>query len=324
MAAAKDGLNGVVDKLPRTRRWACASTARRSRTARARARTPSCSRRSPTSTRTRCESGINQLKPLGNTPIAYSLQKAYRRPPVRRGRGASCWSPTARRTAAAIPCKVARELKKKGAEFYVDVVGLQLEGKARDQMTCIASCRGRHVLRRQGPRSSSRRRSPARRCERLAGTSPRHPRGGRHRRPRIRPRSTTASGSTRSATRARSSTSCPTRQGDNPRQRRPAAYRHVLRRARASAWRLTSSSGQQCGGDCVQHDRRLRRGQRTRSPSAQSVTLDDREKCGKGPYRLAVTSKQVRDVASLEVLVRTEPEVKNVDAMPPATSLVRR
>jgi Ca-activated chloride channel family protein len=87
------------------------------------------------------KAGIDKLKPLGNTPIAYSLKQAYKDLPNEGPRSIVLVS-DGEENCGGDPCKVARDLKKRGADFYVDVVGLQVDARSRSQLTCVASAGG--------------------------------------------------------------------------------------------------------------------------------------------------------------------------------------
>jgi hypothetical protein len=81
---------------------------------------------------------VEQLKPVGFTPIGTSLRQA----------GADLGSQGPRRIilisdgedtcAPPDPCDVARELKKQGIELAIDTVGFNVNAKARAQLQCIA------------------------------------------------------------------------------------------------------------------------------------------------------------------------------------------
>lgn len=80
---------------------------------------------------------IDDYKPLGETPIGYSLQQAAKdlgdegkRTIVLVSDGESTCNPE--------PCKVARRLSKDGIDLRIDVVGLAVDAKTREQLTCIA------------------------------------------------------------------------------------------------------------------------------------------------------------------------------------------
>ncbi|WP_406862023.1 VWA domain-containing protein [Streptomyces sp. HUAS MG47] len=92
-------------------------------------------------------SGLKQavasVKPKGDTPIGYSLQKAAADlPPAPAGAIGtrtillisdgedSCGTPE--------PCEVAEQLAKDGVGLRIDTVGFQVRGKAREQLECIA------------------------------------------------------------------------------------------------------------------------------------------------------------------------------------------
>lgn len=91
--------------------------------------------------RTALRAGVRRLAPLGNTPIAYSLEQAYADLPEDGPRSIVLVS-DGEENCQGDPCEVAADLRKKGADFYVDVVGLQVDPASRDQLTCIASAGG--------------------------------------------------------------------------------------------------------------------------------------------------------------------------------------
>lgn len=91
--------------------------------------------------RTALRAGVRKLAPLGNTPIAYSLEQAYADLPEDGPRSIVLVS-DGEENCQGDPCEVAADLRKKGADFYVDVVGLQVDAASRDQLTCIASAGG--------------------------------------------------------------------------------------------------------------------------------------------------------------------------------------
>ena len=317
MAAAKDGLNGVVDKLPANSKVGLRVYGSTIEDGKGSCKDTELLAPVADVDKDALQSGINQLKPLGNTPIAYSLRKAYADLPSKGPRSIVLVS-DGEENCGGDPCKVARELKKKGADFYVDVVGLQLEGKARDQMTCIASSGGGTFYDVKDLKQLT---------STLTRTSVRAARG-------YEPAGIPVEGGT-AATNSASiddgqwldtvgdsgtefyELSDPGKGTIHVSAAQPRTGTFFA--AENLSLEVTSSSGQQCGGDSYNTTGGSDEGNAPIT-TAQSVTLADREKCGKGPYRLAVTSKEVRDVAPLEVLVRTEPEVKNVDAMPPATT----
>ena len=315
MAAAKDGLNGVVGKLPPNSKVGLRVYGSTIEDGTGSCRDTELLAPVADVDEDALRSGINQLKPLGNTPIAYSLRKAYADLPSEGPRSIVLVS-DGEENCGGDPCKVARELKKEGAEFYVDVVGLQLQGKARDQMTCIASAGGGTYYDVKDLKQLT---------TTLTRTSVRAARG-------YEPAGLPVEGGTDGS----SAASIDDGQwldtvGDSGTEhyRLPDPGKGTVHVSAAQprtgtffaaenlSLTVSSSSGQQCGGDSYNTTGGSDEGNAPVT-TALSVGLDDREKCGEGPYVLAVTSKEVRDVAPLEVLVRTEPEVENADALPPA------
>ncbi|WBB57892.1 VWA domain-containing protein [Streptomyces sp. WMMC500] len=96
--------------------------------------------------RGRITDAVADVKPKGDTPIGYALQRAARdlpeRPPGALGHRSillvsdgedSCGTPD--------PCEVAEQLGETGGAFgalRIDTVGFQVGGKARDELKCIA------------------------------------------------------------------------------------------------------------------------------------------------------------------------------------------
>ena len=82
-------------------------------------------------------SAIADYKPLGETPIGYALEEAAKdlgsegnRTIVLVSDGESTCNPD--------PCKVAKKLSKDGIDLRIDVVGLDVNAKTREQLSCIA------------------------------------------------------------------------------------------------------------------------------------------------------------------------------------------
>lgn len=141
MDEAKDGLNGVIDDLPDD-----AKVGLRVYGSTISDGPGSCEDSEllvPVDDvdRDALRAGVQELKPLGNTPIAYSLEQAYEDLPSEGPRSIVLVS-DGEENCEGNPCKVAGDLKKKGADFYVDVVGLQVDQPSRDQLTCVASAGG--------------------------------------------------------------------------------------------------------------------------------------------------------------------------------------
>lgn len=90
-----------------------------------------------TDNRDELRGAVADYKPYGETPIPYALEQAAAdlgdegsRSIVLVSDGESTCSPD--------PCDVARKLAGKGIDLQIDVVGLSVSGKARDQLKCIA------------------------------------------------------------------------------------------------------------------------------------------------------------------------------------------
>ena len=90
-----------------------------------------------TDNRDELRSAIASYKPYGETPIAHALQEAGKdlggeghRTIVLVSDGEATCPPS--------PCVVARQLAEDGIDLRIDVVGLDVSGKAREQLSCIA------------------------------------------------------------------------------------------------------------------------------------------------------------------------------------------
>ena len=80
---------------------------------------------------------LGKARPLGNTPIAYSLQEAAKDLADEGSRTVVLVS-DGEESCGGDPCQVARDLTKQGLDLHVDVVGFQVDDKARNQLTCVA------------------------------------------------------------------------------------------------------------------------------------------------------------------------------------------
>ncbi len=318
MAAAKDGLNDVVGKLPTNSKVGLRVYGSTIEDGKGSCEDTELLAPVADVDEDTLRSGINQLKPLGNTPIAHSLRKAYADLPSGGPRSIVLVS-DGEENCGGDPCKVARELKKKGADFYVDVVGLQLKGKARDQMTCIASSGGGTYYDVKDLKQLT---------STLTRTSVRAARG-------YEPAGIPVEGGTA----ASSATSIDDGQwldtiGDTgtefyelPDPGKGTIHVSAAQPRTGSYFEsetlhldVTSASGDKCGEGGAFGTGGSDDGYAPVT-GALTITAAERKPCGEGPYRLAVRSGEVRGVASLEVLVRTEPEVTNVEELPaPADS----
>jgi len=90
-----------------------------------------------TDNRKELEASLKGYKPYGETPIGYALQEAGKdlgsegpRTIVLVSDGEPTCDPD--------PCKVAEQLSEDGVDVRIDVVGLDVSGKARDKLKCVA------------------------------------------------------------------------------------------------------------------------------------------------------------------------------------------
>lgn len=264
----------------------------------------------------RLDAGVDKLKPLGNTPIAYSLEQAAKDLPKQGPRSIVLVS-DGEENCGGDPCKVARDLKKAGADFYVDVVGLQVDRKSRDQLTCIASAGGGtyYDVKSLDQLDST-----------LTRTSVRAARG-------YQPAGKPIEGGTD----ASSAADLTDGQwldtiGDSGDEfytvvdpgkgtfhvsaaSPPSSKSSTI--AEAIKVDVLSASGATCGNGASNFVQNLTNGTAPLTAS-YSVTPQMRKQCGKGPYVVRVHSPEVEGVQPLEVLLRTEPAVKTTTGLPSA------
>jgi Ca-activated chloride channel family protein len=84
---------------------------------------------------------VKGLEPLGNTPIAFSLEKAAKDLPDEGPRSIVLVS-DGEENCDGDPCQVAEDIRDSGVDVHVDVVGLEVDAASREQLTCIASAGG--------------------------------------------------------------------------------------------------------------------------------------------------------------------------------------
>lgn len=87
------------------------------------------------------KAAIAKYRPYGETPIAYSLQQAAGDLGAH-GKRTILLVSDGEETCAADPCAVARSIHDRGIDLTIDVVGLKVDGKARQQLRCIADAGG--------------------------------------------------------------------------------------------------------------------------------------------------------------------------------------
>ena len=139
IAAAKDALGTVIDKLPADQEVGLRVYGAKVFSAKDKGACTDSQRAVDlgTSNRPDLKSAVAKYKPYGETPTGYALQQAGKdlgsdgqRTIVLVSDGESTCSPD--------PCKVAAQLADDGIQLRIDVVGLDVSGKARDQLQCIA------------------------------------------------------------------------------------------------------------------------------------------------------------------------------------------
>lgn len=91
-----------------------------------------------TGNRDELDRAVSSYKPFGETPIGYALRKAADDLGSEGTRSIVLVS-DGEATCAPDPCVVARELAGQGIDLHIDVVGLDVSGKARAQLRCIAA-----------------------------------------------------------------------------------------------------------------------------------------------------------------------------------------
>lgn len=260
--------------------------------------------------------GVKKMKPLGNTPIAYSLKEAARDLPKDGTRSIVLVS-DGQENCNGNPCKVAKEISDSGTKLHVDVIGLQVDTKSRNQLTCIASAGGGTYY--DVPDVTS-----------LPKTLTRvSVRGARGYEPAGKPveGGTSADDAVEIADGQWLDTI-----GDSDTENYKildpgTGTLHVAATLRPVGLGtadgaeigvdVLSASGRACGPGVRAHAI----GAFTASApitATYTLTADDRKDCGKGPYTLAVSAPDLNDVKPLEVLVSSEAAVKATEGLPAA------
>ncbi|MGI8902043.1 MAG: vWA domain-containing protein [Nocardioides sp.] len=87
--------------------------------------------------RDQLRSAVSSYRPFGETPIGYALQEAGK-DLGGEGKRTIVLVSDGEPTCDPDPCKVARDLSEQGVDLKIDVVGLDVDGAARDKLRCIA------------------------------------------------------------------------------------------------------------------------------------------------------------------------------------------
>jgi Ca-activated chloride channel family protein len=139
IAAAKDALGAVIDKLPAKQEVGLRVYGAKVFSAKDKGACTDSQRAVDlgTDNRAKLKGAVATYKPYGETPTGYALQQAGedlgtdgQRTIVLVSDGESTCDPD--------PCMVAKALAKDGISLRIDVVGLDVSGKAREQLKCVA------------------------------------------------------------------------------------------------------------------------------------------------------------------------------------------
>lgn len=90
-----------------------------------------------TDNRADLKKAVAKYKPYGETPTGYALQQAGK-DLGKDGQRTIVLVSDGESTCAPDPCKVAAKLVESGIQLHIDVIGLNVSGKARNQLQCIA------------------------------------------------------------------------------------------------------------------------------------------------------------------------------------------
>lgn len=91
-----------------------------------------------TDNRAELSSAIGSYRPYGETPIGYALEQAAA-DLGGKGQRAIVLVSDGEATCAPPPCEVAREIAEQGIDIRIDVVGLDVDAAARQELSCIAA-----------------------------------------------------------------------------------------------------------------------------------------------------------------------------------------
>lgn len=259
---------------------------------------------------------LGEARPLGNTPIAYSLREAAKDLGDEGSRTIVLVS-DGEESCGGDPCQVARDLTQQGLDLHVDVVGFQVDAAARNQLTCVAQA-GRGTF-YDAPDADAL-------VSQLSRLSSRAARA-------YTPRGVPIEG-------ADDVTGAPTLEpevyldtigdgGDvetylvDP---EPGATVHLSATDRPTLVGLSDSEQLELvvssrDGNVCEQERGSGMGAFDRlAPITAAVTVTGEElaDCGPGPYAVAVNRFEGDEVMPLEVTYVAEPEVRDVDVLPPA------
>jgi len=262
--------------------------------------------------------GVEGIEPLGNTPIGYALKEAADDLPDDGPRSIVLVS-DGEENCGADPSEVAREISDSGVDLHVDVVGLQVDDKARNQLISIASAGGGTYFdvtdASNLPKTLTRLSVRAARGYKPAGMAVE---GG--------PEAVSAveiSDGQWLDTIGDSSTEFYRLLDPEEGTLYLAATLRPVDLGTADGAEIgivvTSVEGTECGAGARGNAIGVSTGS---TPITATYTLspEDREECGVGPYTMAVSAPATKDVQPLEVLVSSEPGVTATDGLPAAAT----
>lgn len=94
-----------------------------------------------TDNRDQLRGAVEKYKPYGETPTGHTLRKAAKDLGTE-GKRSIVLVSDGEATCKPDPCQVAKEIRERGIDLKIDVVGLDVEGKARAQLRCVAAAGG--------------------------------------------------------------------------------------------------------------------------------------------------------------------------------------
>lgn len=262
--------------------------------------------------------GVENIEPLGNTPIGYALKEAADDLPNDGPRSIILVS-DGEENCGADPSEVAREISDSGVDLHVDVVGLQVDDQARNQLISIASAGGGTYFDVADAATLP---------KTLIRVSERAARG-------YKPAGTAVEGGPEAVSAVQVSDG---QWLDTIGDSGTEFYRlldpeegtlHLAATLRPVglgtadgaeiSMAVTSVEGVECGTGARANGIGVFTGT-TPITATYTLSLEDREECGPGPYTMAVSASDAKDVQPLEVLVSSEPAVTTIDGLPAATT----
>lgn len=262
--------------------------------------------------------GVENIEPLGNTPMGYALKEAADDLPNDGPRSIILVS-DGEENCGADPIEVARQISDSGVDLHVDVVGFQVDATARNQLISIASAGGGTYV--DVPDAATLPKT-------LTRLSVRAARG-------YKPAGTAVEGGPEAVSAVEindgqwldtigdSGTEFYRLLDPEEGTLYLAATLRPLGLGTADGAEIsiamTSVEGVECGTGARAKGIGVSTGT-TPITATYTLSLEDREECGPGPYTMAVSAPDIKDVQPLEVLVSSEPAVTTIDGLPAAAT----